>query len=118
MVGQFFVHRRDQVFLGVEARPGIHGAKQQIGVAFIDAHGFGGEVRPSDLDHHIGDFGKLAQPLFDPLADFDGVGQRYSRQLARFHQNGAFVQLGHEFGADEVERSECDTQRDQRPLRR
>ncbi len=90
---QFLVERRNQRFLGVKSRPGLHRAQQQVGVAFVDAHGFGGEVRPADLDHHVGDFRKLPQPLLDPLADLDRFGQRHARQLARLHQDRSFVEL-------------------------
>ena len=100
----------DQVLFGVKTLPRIHGTQQQVGVAFVDAHRFGGEVRPADLDDHVGDFGKGAQALFDPFADLDRIRQRNSRQLARFHQNRSFIEPGHEFSADEKQRSERDRQ--------
>ena len=51
--------------LRVESRPRFYGTQQQIGVAFVDSHRLGCEVRPADLDDHVGDLGKLPQALLD-----------------------------------------------------
>ena len=69
--GQFLVESGDQVFFRVKTLPRIHGTQQQVGVTFVDTHSFGGEVRPANLDDHVGDFGKSSQALFNSFADLD-----------------------------------------------
>ena len=69
-------HSRDQFLLAVEAGPCVDGAKQQVGIALVDAHRFSGEIGSADLDDYVRNFGELAQTLLDALADRDGFGER------------------------------------------
>ncbi len=88
--------------------------QREIGVAFVDPHGFGGEVGTSDLDDDVRYFGKLPQPAFDSFADLDRFRQRNARHLAGFHQDRPFIELRHEFRADEVKGTERDAQHQNR----
>src|ERR1700746_3635826 len=99
-----------EFFFGWKALPRAHRAQDQVGVAFVDSHGFGGKVGPTDLDDYVGYFGKAAQPLFNALADFDRIGERNPRQLARFNENRALVEPRHELRAYEKQRTEGDRQ--------
>jgi len=59
------VDGRDQFLFGLEPRPLALRFQQQVGVAFIDAHGFGGEIGTSDLDDHVCDFRDRSEALLE-----------------------------------------------------
>ncbi len=71
-----------ELLLGVEvAAPGRGGIEVDVGVGFVHAHGFRGEVGPAHLGDDRGDLRERADGFVDLVLDLDRLGERDTGQL-------------------------------------
>ena len=71
-----------------------------VHVALVDAHGFGGEIGTTHLGDDLSHFRELPDDGFEARGDVGRFANGDRGQLACLDQDGAFIEPGHELGAE------------------